>query len=197
MIFPRSELNFRLTCMIQHSDVETMMISTKPHDKPRIGITLGDVNGIGPEVIIKALSDSRLLNLVTPVIYGSTRVLSFYRKLMNLEEFNYSQVKAKGQFFPKTINVVNCWDDIVEINPDQPDLEIISCHQHQTFCGIEFLREVFGMSTKGKFITVDSVFVDWCSYKGIDAPFLHFFHSFLQTQQGCFSKDNQRSQLLG
>ena len=109
--------------MIQHSDVETMMISTKPHDKPRIGITLGDVNGIGPEVIIKALSDSRLLNLVTPVIYGSTRVLSFYRKLMNLEEFNYSQVKAKGQFFPKTINVVNCWDDIVEINPGQPSRE--------------------------------------------------------------------------
>ena len=53
--------------MIQHSDVETMMISTKPHDKPRIGITLGDVNGIGPEVIIKALSDSRLLNLVTQI----------------------------------------------------------------------------------------------------------------------------------
>ncbi|MBX7125420.1 MAG: 4-hydroxythreonine-4-phosphate dehydrogenase PdxA, partial [Cyclobacteriaceae bacterium] len=69
-------------------------------EKPRIGITLGDLNGIGPEVVIKALADSRLLNLITPVIYGSTRVLSFYRKLMELEEFNYSQVKGKGQFFP-------------------------------------------------------------------------------------------------
>lgn len=94
----------------------------QPHssDKPRIGITLGDLNGIGPEVIIKALADHRLLNLMTPVIYGSTKVLSFYRKLMNLEEFNYSQVKAKGQFFPKAINVVNCWEDMVEINPGQP-----------------------------------------------------------------------------
>ncbi|MEQ1586947.1 MAG: 4-hydroxythreonine-4-phosphate dehydrogenase PdxA [Cyclobacteriaceae bacterium] len=89
-------------------------------DKPRIGITLGDLNGIGPEVIIKALTDHRLLNLMTPVIYGSTKVLSFYRKLMNLEEFNYSQVKTKGQFFPKAINVVNCWEDLIEINPGQP-----------------------------------------------------------------------------
>ena len=52
-----------------------MIPTSKPHDKPRIGITLGDLNGIGPEVIIKALSDPRLLNLATPVVYGSARVL--------------------------------------------------------------------------------------------------------------------------
>jgi 4-hydroxythreonine-4-phosphate dehydrogenase len=96
------------------------MNPSKPQDKPRIGITIGDLNGIGPEVIIKALADNRLLNMITPVVYGSTRVLSYYRKLMNLEEFNYSQVKAKGQFFPKAINVVNCWEDVIEINPGQP-----------------------------------------------------------------------------
>jgi 4-hydroxythreonine-4-phosphate dehydrogenase len=95
----------------------------KSTDKARIGITLGDLNGIGPEVVIKALADSRILSLVTPVIYGSTRVLSFYRKLMNLEEFNYSQVKSKGQFFSKSINVVNCWEDPIEINPGQPSRE--------------------------------------------------------------------------
>jgi 4-hydroxy-L-threonine phosphate dehydrogenase PdxA len=83
------------------------MSTTPPTGKPRIGITLGDLNGIGPEVVVKALADNRILNSITPVIYGNTRVLSYYRKLMNLEEFNYSQVKAKGQFFPKAINVVN------------------------------------------------------------------------------------------
>lgn len=93
------------------------------HEKPKIGISLGDLNGIGPEVIIKALADNRLLNMATPVIYGSARVLSFYRKLMNLEEFNYSQVKNKGQFFHKSINVVNCWEDVIEINPGQPSKE--------------------------------------------------------------------------
>lgn len=95
----------------------------KNQEKPRIGITLGDLNGIGPEVVIKALADNRLLQMVTPVIYGSARVLSFYRKLMNLEEFNYSQVKNKGQFFPKSINVVNCWEEVIEINPGKASKE--------------------------------------------------------------------------
>ena len=53
-------------------------------EKPRIGITLGDLNGIGPEVVIKALTDNRLLSMITPVVYGSTRVLSYYRKLMSM-----------------------------------------------------------------------------------------------------------------
>ncbi len=96
------------------------MTSAPTTDKPRIGITLGDLNGIGTEVVIKALADSRLLSILTPVIYGSTRALSYYRKLMDLEEFNYSQVKTKGQFFAKAINVVNCWEDMMEINPGQP-----------------------------------------------------------------------------
>jgi len=90
------------------------------HNKPRIGITLGDINGIGTEVVIKALADNRLLNIITPVIYGSTRAISFYKKLMNLEEFNYTQVRNKGQFAPKSINVVNCWEDTLEIAPGKP-----------------------------------------------------------------------------
>ena len=89
-------------------------------EKPKIGITLGDLNGIGPEVAIKALSDHRILQMITPVIYGSSRVLSFYKKLLNLEDFNYSQVKNKGQFFPKSINVVNCWEEAIENTPGKP-----------------------------------------------------------------------------
>lgn len=85
--------------------------------KPIIGISLGDVNGIGPEVVIKALADSRMLNFFTPVIYGSSRVLSFYKKLLNIDEFNYSQVKEEHNFIPKKTNVVNCWNDPVEITP--------------------------------------------------------------------------------
>ena len=99
------------------------MSQHKQADKPRIGITLGDLNGIGPEVVIKALADNRLLSHITPVVYGSTRVISYYKKLMELEEFNYSQVKARGQFFPKAINLVNCWEDAIEINPGRPAKE--------------------------------------------------------------------------
>ncbi len=89
---------------------------TQTH-KPRIGITLGDFNGIGPEVVIKALADNRVLNIITPVIYGSAKVISFYKKHLNIEEFNYTQVRNKGQFAAKSINIVNCWEDTLEITP--------------------------------------------------------------------------------
>lgn len=91
--------------------------------KPRIGITLGDLNGIGPEVVIKALADNRLLAMITPVIYGSAKVISFYKKQLNIEEFNYTQVRNKGQYAPKSINVVNCWEDNLEINPGKASKE--------------------------------------------------------------------------
>jgi 4-hydroxythreonine-4-phosphate dehydrogenase len=92
--------------------------------KIRIGITLGDYNGIGPEVVIKALSDNRVLNLITPVIYGSSRVISYYKKLLGVEELNYTQVRNKGQFAPKSINVINCWgEDNFEISPGKASKE--------------------------------------------------------------------------
>jgi len=94
-----------------------------PAQKPRVGITLGDMNGIGPEVVIKALADTRMLSLITPVIYGSAKVVAFYKKQLNIEEFNYSQVRNKGQFAPKTINVINCWEDTLEIMPGKASRE--------------------------------------------------------------------------
>lgn len=100
-----------------------MTYPTRLQEKPRIGITIGDLNGVGPEVVIKALADNRILNMVTPVIYGSSKVIAFYKKLLALEEFNYSPVKSKGQFVSKSINVVNCWEEVVEINPGKASKE--------------------------------------------------------------------------
>jgi 4-hydroxythreonine-4-phosphate dehydrogenase len=84
-------------------------------EKPLIGITIGDINGIGPEVIIKALNDSRILRMMTPVVYGSTKVLSYYRKAFELEDFNYFQLRADGEPHPRKVNVVNCWEETVNI----------------------------------------------------------------------------------
>lgn len=92
-------------------------------NKLRIGITMGDINGIGPEVVMKVLSDPRILNLITPVVYGSSRVLAHYKKLLNMEEFQYSQVRNKGQYTPRAVNVVNCWENEIEIKPGQPSRE--------------------------------------------------------------------------
>ncbi len=83
--------------------------------KPVIGITLGDLNGIGPEVVIKSLMDSRILNLIIPVVFGSTKTLAYYRKMFNLHNFQYSQVKAEGMINYHRVNVVNCWEEMVEI----------------------------------------------------------------------------------
>lgn len=84
--------------------------------KPVIGITIGDINGIGPEVIIKSLADARILKFCTPVIYASTKVLAYYKKALQIEDFSYSQAKSHEHFIPKRINVVNCWEEMVEIN---------------------------------------------------------------------------------
>lgn len=92
-------------------------------DKPRIGITLGDINGVGPEVVIKALCDNRILNLITPIVYGSAKVLSFYKKQLNIEEFNYNQVRNRGQYVPKQVNVVNTWDESLEAHPGKASQE--------------------------------------------------------------------------
>ncbi len=91
--------------------------------KPRIGISIGDLNGVGPEVIIKALADHRIHSLFTPVIYGNAKVITFYKKLLNIEELNYNQVKNRGQYQPKTINIFNCWEDNIEVTPGKATRE--------------------------------------------------------------------------
>jgi len=77
----------------------------------RIGISIGDVNGIGPEVTMKALNDSRMLQDCTVVIYGSTKVLNYHKKPLGLQEFNYISIKSADEIKNRKINVVNIWDD--------------------------------------------------------------------------------------
>ncbi|MBC6426614.1 MAG: 4-hydroxythreonine-4-phosphate dehydrogenase PdxA [Ekhidna sp.] len=92
---------------------------TAKKGKPIIGITLGDVNGIGPEVIIKSLLNSRILKHFTPVIYGSGKVLSFYRKNLAVGNFNYQQSDSIEKIaFGKT-NVINVWEEKMEITPGE------------------------------------------------------------------------------
>ena len=50
--------------------------------KPIIGISIGDINGVGPEILLQTLSDNRILDLLTPVIFGSSKVLAFYKKIL-------------------------------------------------------------------------------------------------------------------
>jgi 4-hydroxythreonine-4-phosphate dehydrogenase len=85
----------------------------------KIGISIGDINGVGPEIIMKALSDSRILLDCTPVIYGSSRVFSHYRKIMNDLEFNFQSCKDASSAVNRKINLVNVWDEEVSIETGQ------------------------------------------------------------------------------
>ncbi len=76
-----------------------------------IGITQGDFNGIGFEVILKTLSDVRVLESFVPVIYGSTKAASFYRKHLDLQSVNLNIINSIDELNPKKINIINCGDD--------------------------------------------------------------------------------------
>lgn len=83
---------------------------------PKVGITLGDVNGIGPEVVLKALRDNHILSCFTPVIYGSTKVVSYFRKSLNLQEFNYHNCRNANDIHLQKVNIINVWDDEVIVS---------------------------------------------------------------------------------
>ncbi|MDH5599135.1 MAG: 4-hydroxythreonine-4-phosphate dehydrogenase PdxA [Cyclobacteriaceae bacterium] len=106
---------------------------------PRIGITIGDINGIGPEVILKSLAHSKILDYVTPVIYGSTKTLSYYRKNFKLDDLQYIRVKDE-EFIPKKINVVNCWEEVIEITVGQPTPEAARASRLSLMKAVEDLR---------------------------------------------------------
>jgi len=86
-------------------------------NKPAIGISCGDVNGIGMEIIIKAVADSRLLEICTPVIFANNKVLNFYRKGMADVNFNFSVIKEQGRINHKQVNLYSCWEEEVAITP--------------------------------------------------------------------------------
>ena len=87
------------------------------NEKPIIGITTGDLNGIGMEVIIKTFSDSRMLDLCTPVIFASNKVINYYRRLSPDHPFTFTSTKDLSTLNPKQVNIFNCWEEEVPIQP--------------------------------------------------------------------------------
>lgn len=88
-----------------------------PENKPVIGITCGDINGVGPELIIKTFSDNRLLELCTPVIFASNKIINFYKKGIPDYNMNYMSIKDGARINHKQVNIYNCWEEEVNITP--------------------------------------------------------------------------------
>jgi 4-hydroxythreonine-4-phosphate dehydrogenase len=84
--------------------------------KPRIGITHGDFNGISYEIIMKTFSDTRMSEDYTPIVYGSSKIASYYRKTLNMPDFNFNIVKDAISASSKKVNLVNCFQEEVKID---------------------------------------------------------------------------------
>ncbi len=91
------------------------------HDKKiKVGITHGDINGIGYEVLLKALGDTRITELCTPVIYGSAKIANYYRKGMELPEFKLFQIDSPDSAATDEINIINVVGEDCKLEPGQP-----------------------------------------------------------------------------
>ena len=88
---------------------------TEKDKKIKVGITHGDINGIGYEVIIKSFIDPRIFDIFTPVVYGVSKVASYHRKTLNINDFSFNLIKKPEYANPKRPNIINCYDREVKI----------------------------------------------------------------------------------
>jgi 4-hydroxythreonine-4-phosphate dehydrogenase len=85
-------------------------------ERVKVGITHGDMNGIGYEIIMKTFQDLRILETITPVVYGSSKVASYHRKSLNINEINFNLVKNADAAISRRVNIVNVTHDEVKID---------------------------------------------------------------------------------
>ena len=107
-----------------------------------VGITQGDGNGIGYEVIIKALADERMLELCTPVIYGSSKIFGFYKKqIHNIDQINTNVINSAKDVHQKRVNIVNCLPENVFVEPGQSTPESAKAAMTSLERAVEDIKE--------------------------------------------------------
>lgn len=94
----------------------------KSAEKIKVGISIGDLNGIGSEIVLKTFEDPRMLELCTPVIFASAKTISFFKKKFN-SEITFQGVEEASQAIDGKINVVNVWKENVSVKFGEEDKE--------------------------------------------------------------------------
>jgi len=87
----------------------------RKEEKIIVGISIGDLNGIGPEIVLKTFADSRMLDFCTPVIYASIKTMSFVKNYFKFN-INLHSINTEKQIAHGKLNVLNCWKESVNIN---------------------------------------------------------------------------------
>ena len=95
------------------------MEQSENRDLIKLGISTGDINGIGPEIILKALADNRINQMCTPVVYGSLKLFNFHRKQNQTGEFSFNITKSADSVSTKQSNLINVWEEEAKIDIGQ------------------------------------------------------------------------------
>ncbi|MEE1094799.1 MAG: 4-hydroxythreonine-4-phosphate dehydrogenase PdxA [Bacteroidales bacterium] len=91
----------------------------RDNDNIRLGISQGDVNGIGYEVLLKCFSDTRMFENCTPILYGSSKVASYHKKLINATDFPFVNIRTVEQAEISKFNILNIIQDEVKLDIGQ------------------------------------------------------------------------------
>ncbi|MBO3096889.1 4-hydroxythreonine-4-phosphate dehydrogenase PdxA [Gelidibacter pelagius] len=94
----------------------------KKEEQIRVGISIGDLNGIGAEIILKTFEDSRMLEFCTPIIFASIKTMSFFKKHFD-SGINFHGINDLNQVIEAKVNVLNVWKETIEINFGEEDLK--------------------------------------------------------------------------
>lgn len=92
--------------------------------KPKIGISVGDLNGIGMEVIMKTLSNPEIMELCTPIVYASSKVASYHRKALEMPDFSFHVVNNMEQLHDSKPNLFQCWKEDVNLELGKESKEV-------------------------------------------------------------------------
>ncbi|MDE6528484.1 MAG: 4-hydroxythreonine-4-phosphate dehydrogenase PdxA [Muribaculaceae bacterium] len=106
-----------------HDDAKAPKNNSADLARIKVGITHGDFNGIGYEVILKMLEDNRILELCTPIVYGSAKIASFYRKGMEMQGTPFAQIPDPSQARADVYNIINVIGQEAHISPGESTKE--------------------------------------------------------------------------
>ncbi|MFZ6053406.1 4-hydroxythreonine-4-phosphate dehydrogenase PdxA [Halocola ammonii] len=98
-------------------------MSKKDKSKIRVGITVGEINGIGLEVIMKTFQDNRMMEDIVPIVYGNSEVAKVHRKALGIEDFSFHGVKEADEARSKKANMINVWEEEVKVDLGKPSKE--------------------------------------------------------------------------
>lgn len=106
-----------------HGLLKSVKIYKMKNDKIIVGISHGDINSIGYEVIIKALMDNRIYDNFIPIVYGSAKVAAYHRKAINIDNFSFNIIRTAEEANVKRANIINCIDENIRVELGKPSVQ--------------------------------------------------------------------------